>query len=262
MRHRNLNGTMSTSAIGFGAMVLIDGLYGHADDEQSRANTDPPRDRRRRDADRHLRRLRERARTRSWSAGRSTRRREDVQLATKWGIVSERRACDSARACADRSSSTPARNAPARRPRRACEPLGVEAHRPVVPALPGPGRAGRGDRGRDGGARQRRQGRPPRALQRHRRAGDRRPPGPPARRRPGRVLAVDPRPRARTAAGAERARHRVRALVAARRGLPRRLGGPARRATSAPTTRASAARTWPPTATASRRCGRSRPSWM
>ena len=61
------------------------------------------------------------------------------------------------------------------------------------------------------------------------------------------VLAVDPRPGARGAAAAARARHRLRAVLAARQGLPdrhdpldRRVR---RRPTSAPPTRASPART-------------------
>jgi hypothetical protein len=53
MKTRNLNG-LPTSAIGFGAMVLVDGIYGHAADDRSLARHTPPRDRRGRDLDRHV----------------------------------------------------------------------------------------------------------------------------------------------------------------------------------------------------------------
>ena len=79
---------MTTSAIGYGAMVLVDGMYGSTDDERSlRAlrhaidagatliDTSDAYD-----ADGHNERLVGRA-----VAG----RRDDVQIATKWGIVHE-----------------------------------------------------------------------------------------------------------------------------------------------------------------------------
>jgi aryl-alcohol dehydrogenase-like predicted oxidoreductase len=81
-------GSLSTSAIGYGAMVLVDGMYGAADEERSRrtlahaidagatfldtADAYGP--------DGHNERLVGRA-----IAG----RRDEVQLATKWGIVAE-----------------------------------------------------------------------------------------------------------------------------------------------------------------------------
>ena len=252
MQTRNLNG-LTTSAIGFGAMVLIDGMYGHADDERSLA-THPPRDRRRRHVDRHLRRLR---RGRQRAARRPGDRRPPRRRPARdqVGHRVRGRARRSSTRTRRRSASTPARSAPARRPRRAC--AGSASTRIDLWYLhfPDPGVPVEETVGAMAELVERGQGAPPRALQRHRRAGDRRPPGPPARRRPERVLAVDPRPRARAAARAEGARDRLRALVAARRGLPGGLGRPDRApATSAPTTRASAARTWPSTATASRRC--------
>ena len=107
---------------------------------------------------------------------------------------------------------------------------------------------------------------PDRGHHRRRRRTDRRGQGPPhravggvgrhdpprARRAPDHraavgVLAVDPRPGARGAAAAARTRHRLRAVLPARQGLPHRhhpLDRPVRRRpTSAPPTRASPART-------------------
>jgi aryl-alcohol dehydrogenase-like predicted oxidoreductase len=86
MQTRNLNG-LTTSAIGFGAMVLIDGLYGHADADQSARTINHAID-----AGASLIDTSD-----AYGAGGNEQlvggaigdRREDVQLATKWGIVSE-----------------------------------------------------------------------------------------------------------------------------------------------------------------------------
>ncbi|WP_028063162.1 aldo/keto reductase [Solirubrobacter soli] len=86
MQTRNLNG-LTTSAIGFGAMVLIDGLYGHADDDRSTRTIHHAID-----AGATLIDTAD-----AYAAGANERlvgkaiadRRDDVQLATKWGIVHE-----------------------------------------------------------------------------------------------------------------------------------------------------------------------------
>ena len=86
MKTRNL-GTLEVSAIGYGAMVLVDGMYGHADDERSLAT---------------LRHAIDAGATfldtaDAYGAGANEElvgraiagRRDEVQLATKWGIVHE-----------------------------------------------------------------------------------------------------------------------------------------------------------------------------
>jgi aryl-alcohol dehydrogenase-like predicted oxidoreductase len=86
MQTRNLNG-LTTSAIGFGAMVLVDGMYGHADDEQSAWTINHAID-----AGATLIDTAD-----AYAAGANEQlvgkaiasRRDDVQLATKWGIVFE-----------------------------------------------------------------------------------------------------------------------------------------------------------------------------
>ena len=78
---------LTTSAIGYGAMVLIDGLYGHADDEQSKQTINHAID-----AGATLIDTSD-----AYAAGANEQlvgraiagRRDDVQLATKWGIVVE-----------------------------------------------------------------------------------------------------------------------------------------------------------------------------
>ncbi|HEY6891745.1 MAG TPA: aldo/keto reductase [Solirubrobacter sp.] len=86
MQTRNLNG-LTTSAIGFGAMVLVDGMYGHVDEERSLATLHhaidagatliDTADAYAAGANEHL-------------VGKAIAgRRDDVQLATKWGIVFE-----------------------------------------------------------------------------------------------------------------------------------------------------------------------------
>jgi aryl-alcohol dehydrogenase-like predicted oxidoreductase len=82
MQTRNL-GALTTSAIGFGAMALVDGMYGHADDERSRATLAHAIDAGATlidTADAYAAGANERL-VGSAIAGR------DVQLATKWGIV-------------------------------------------------------------------------------------------------------------------------------------------------------------------------------
>ena len=84
MHTRNL-GTLTTSAIGFGAMVLVDGMYGHADDDRSLATL-----RHALDAGATLIDTSD-----AYAAGANEElvgraiatRRDEVQLATKWGIV-------------------------------------------------------------------------------------------------------------------------------------------------------------------------------
>jgi aryl-alcohol dehydrogenase-like predicted oxidoreductase len=85
MRTRNLGG-LTTSAIGYGAMALVDGMYGHIDDERSMATLRHAVDAGATmidtsdayGADGHNERL----------VGRAIEgRRDAVQVATKWGIV-------------------------------------------------------------------------------------------------------------------------------------------------------------------------------
>jgi aryl-alcohol dehydrogenase-like predicted oxidoreductase len=86
MQTRNLNG-LTTSAIGFGAMVLVDGMYGHADDERSTQTLNHALDAGATFIDT----------SDAYAAGANEQlvgraianRRDDVQLATKWGIVFE-----------------------------------------------------------------------------------------------------------------------------------------------------------------------------
>jgi aryl-alcohol dehydrogenase-like predicted oxidoreductase len=79
-------GSLTTSAIGYGAMVLVDGMYGPADDTRSLATLNHAIDRGATlidtadayGADGHNERL----------VGRAiATRRDEVQIATKWGIV-------------------------------------------------------------------------------------------------------------------------------------------------------------------------------
>jgi aryl-alcohol dehydrogenase-like predicted oxidoreductase len=80
-------GSLTTSAIGYGAMVLVDGMYGPADDARSLATLNHAIDRGATlidtadayGADGHNERL----------VGRAiaSRRRDEVQVATKWGIA-------------------------------------------------------------------------------------------------------------------------------------------------------------------------------
>jgi aryl-alcohol dehydrogenase-like predicted oxidoreductase len=84
MQTRNL-GPLTTSAIGFGAMALIDGMYGHSDDERSLATL-----RHAIDAGATLIDTAD-----AYAAGANEQlvaraiEGRDVQLATKWGIVFE-----------------------------------------------------------------------------------------------------------------------------------------------------------------------------
>ena len=84
MQTRNLGG-LETSAIGYGAMVLIDGMYGHADDEHSLATLRHAVDAGATlldTADAYADGANEQLVGRAVAG-----RRDDVQLATKWGIV-------------------------------------------------------------------------------------------------------------------------------------------------------------------------------
>jgi aryl-alcohol dehydrogenase-like predicted oxidoreductase len=84
MQTRNLGG-LETSAIGYGAMVLIDGMYGHADDEHSLAALHHAIDAGATlldTADAYADGANERLVGRAIAG-----RRDEVQLATKWGIV-------------------------------------------------------------------------------------------------------------------------------------------------------------------------------
>jgi aryl-alcohol dehydrogenase-like predicted oxidoreductase len=86
MHTRNL-GPLATSAIGFGAMALIDGLYGQADADRSARTIDHALDAGATlidTADAYADGANERLVARAIAG-----RREEVQLATKWGIVSE-----------------------------------------------------------------------------------------------------------------------------------------------------------------------------
>ena len=84
MQTRNL-GPLTTSAIGFGAMALIDGMYGHSDDERSLATLRHAIDSGATlidTADAYA------AGANELLVGRAIEGR-DVQIATKWGIVFE-----------------------------------------------------------------------------------------------------------------------------------------------------------------------------
>jgi aryl-alcohol dehydrogenase-like predicted oxidoreductase len=86
MHTRNLNG-LTTSAIGFGAMVLVDGMYGHADDDRSLATLQHAIDAGATlidTADAYAAGANEQLVGRALAG-----RRDEVQLATKWGIVFE-----------------------------------------------------------------------------------------------------------------------------------------------------------------------------
>jgi aryl-alcohol dehydrogenase-like predicted oxidoreductase len=86
MQTRNLNG-LTTSAIGFGAMVLVDGIYGHADDARSLRTLTHAIDAGATFIDT----------SDAYAAGANEElvgraiagRRDEVQLATKWGIIAE-----------------------------------------------------------------------------------------------------------------------------------------------------------------------------
>jgi aryl-alcohol dehydrogenase-like predicted oxidoreductase len=86
MQTRNLGG-LETSAIGYGAMVLIDGMYGHADEEHSLATLRHAIDAGATlldTADAYADGANEQLVGRAIAGC-----RDDVQLATKWGIVRE-----------------------------------------------------------------------------------------------------------------------------------------------------------------------------
>ena len=185
--------------IGYGAMALVPGMYGDSDDEQALATLQHAVDAGATfidtaDAygDGDNERLVGRALARPPRRASSSR--------PSGASSSRAAACRSATPTRRRSASTRARSGRARRSRPASQRLGVDHVDLWYLHFPDPGVPDRGDRRRDGRARRGGQGPPPRPLQRQRRAGPRRPPGAPARRRPVRVLALDPRPRARAAA--------------------------------------------------------------
>ena len=86
MQTRNLNG-LTTSAIGFGAMVLVDGIYGHTEEQRSLRTLAHAIDAGATFIDT----------SDAYAAGANEQlvgraiagRRDEVQLATKWGIVSD-----------------------------------------------------------------------------------------------------------------------------------------------------------------------------
>ena len=85
MQTRNL-GPLTTSAIGYGAMALIDGMYGHTDDQRSLATIRHAIDAGATlidTADAYGDGANERL------VGQAIEGRDDVQVATKWGIVFE-----------------------------------------------------------------------------------------------------------------------------------------------------------------------------
>ena len=149
--------------------------------------------------------------------------------------------------------------------RSACEGslqrLGVDDHRPLLPAPRRPRDADRGDRRRHGRAGQqgkvRYLGLSEAAPATIRRAARR----PPDHRAADRVLALEPRPRGRDPADLPRAGHRLRRLQPARPRLPHRpdqaLRGPRARRLPPPLTRASRARTSRRTSTGRRASKRS-----
>ena len=161
--------------------------------------------------------------TSSWSARRSQGRRDEVQLATKFG--NERNPDGSWVGINGTPDYVRARL------RRLAAAARRGPHRPLLPAPRRPDRPDRGDGRRDEGAGRGRQGPPPRPLR-----GRGRHDPPRARRAPDhraaeRVLAVHPRPRGRDPADHPRARHRPGALLPAGPRHPhrRRHQGVARR---------------------------------
>ena len=126
---------------------------------------------------------------------------------------------------AHRSRARAARQQPGQHPHGRGGVAATAGHRPHRPLLPTPGRPQHPDRGHHRRRRRtdrRGQGPPHRAV-----GGVGRHDPPRTRRAPDHraavgVLAVDPRPGARGAAAVARARHRLRAVLAARQGLPDR----------------------------------------
>ncbi len=223
----------TVGAIGLGCMSFSPAYGGFEGVDPT--DGDPARDRPRRHAARHRRRLRPPSEV---AVGKAIAgRRDEVVIATKFGIVSPPRPEPAGsgrrhaglRALGGRGLARPARHRP---------------HRPLLPAPRRPRRADRGDRRGDGRARRRGQGAPPRPVRgvgrhdppRRRRAPD--------RRAAERVVDVEPRHRRRDRADMPRARHRHRAVQPARPRLPDRtdhlVRRPPRAATCAAPIRASA----------------------
>ena len=214
----------------------------------------PPRARPRRHPHRHRRDLRpvhQRGARRPRDQGPSRRRRPRDEVRPR---------------LARRRRSLEPRQQPGEHPHRGRGLAPAARHRPHRPLLPAPRRPEDADRGHRRRARRaRRRGQdPPHRPVRGRRRHD--PPCPrraPDHRAAVRVLAVDARPGAEGAAGAARARHRLRRLLAARPRVPhrrdplhRRLR---RRRLAARPTRASPARTSSATCAPSTRSRRSPP---
>ena len=183
-------------------------------------------------------------------------RRDDVVLATKFGLVSH------AGGGPGVLDSSPANIRD--RGRGLAEAARHRPHRPLLPAPRRPEHPDRGHRRRPGRAGRRGQGpahRPVRGRTRH---DPPRPRRAPDRRAADRVLPVDPRPGGRAAAAAARAGHRLRSLLAARPRLPHRARSA--RPSSSPTTtgarptRASPERTSRRTSASSTRSRPSPPS--
>ena len=154
-----LGDDLTVSAVGFGAMALTP-VYGEVDDDRV-ARHAAPQPRPRRHVHRHRQRLRRR-RQRAAHRGLLADRRDEVTLATKFGIVGNPAAGEQL-GCARRRRLRPAehRREPGAPPDRRGRPL---LHAPARPDG-----ADRGDRRRDGRTGRRRQGPPSRAVR-----GDRR----------------------------------------------------------------------------------------
>ena len=141
--------SLTTSAIGFGAMAL-DRRHVRPRRRRALARHAAPRDRRRRDADRHRRRLRRR---RQRAARRPRDRRPRRPARDQVGHRLRAAAARSSTRTPRRSSSTPGPSAPARPPRPACGGSASTRIDLWYLHFPDPGVPRRGDRRRDGRAR-------------------------------------------------------------------------------------------------------------
>ena len=255
MQTRNL-GTLTTSAIGFGAMVLVDGMYGHADDERSLATLTHAIDAGATlidTADAYAAGANERLVGRAIARPRRPAR-------DQVGHRLRGRPPDRSTRTPRRSSSTRGPSARARRPRPACS--GSASTRSTSGTCTSRTRAcpveetvgAMAELVAEGKVRHlglsnvtaeqviaAHQVHPLAAVQ-------------------GEYSLWTRDPERELLPVLQRARHRVRALVAARRGLPRRLGGPDRRRLPRQPPALQAREPGRATATASRRCAASRPS--
>ena len=178
---------LQVGRIGLGTMGMSSAYTGAGSDDAESIRDHPPRARPGRHADRHRRDLRPVSSTRSWSAGRIKGRRDEVVLATKFGMISH-------------TGAEPGRldSSPARHPYRRRGLAAAARHRPHRPLLPAPRRpehADRGHRRRAGRPGGRGQGPPHRPVRGRRRHDPPRARGPPDHRAAVGVLAVDPRRR-------------------------------------------------------------------